>query len=191
MCGRQLLSFVRWVAGLNYSEGIHGWLSLTLGKMRTFYSILVLVGCWKLALVQGECAEGRIEANEPKEGGKLMVVKLNDTLSAGVILPKRCRVSKTITVNKTQYLLVLRDRAGWGSDFEMMLSVASHEEGGQLMPVTRILVTEKDLRVKGSVRWLEDFRLNAGKIEVLLAQYSSEKLPADVNRSWIGLSEFE
>ena len=120
-----------------------------------------------------------------------MVVKLSDTLSAGVALPKRCRVSKTITVDKTQYLLVFRDRVGWGSDFEMMLSVASHEAGGQLMPVTRILVTEKDLRVKGSVRWLEDFSLNAGKIEVLLAQYSSEKLPADVNRRWIGLSEFD
>ena len=153
-------------------------------RIKRFTAIWIIVGLCQVTQAQHDPVA-------KSENGALIPIKLSDTTTAGLILPKRCRISKTLHADKIQYLLIFRDRVGWGSDFEMMLSISIGEINGKEAPVIRILISEKDLRVKGVVKWVEDVRLNDGIIEVMVAQYNSEKLPSDVKRSWISLEEFD
>lgn len=124
-----------------------------------------------------------------KTDGDLIFAYFENVSSVGVGLPHRCYLQKQYTDGERLYLLIYRKTASWGSNFEMLMAVERKKVDANDICITSVLINEKDLRKKGFVRWLDDIRMDADKIQLSLAEYNATKLPTDVNRSWIELSD--
>lgn len=119
------------------------------------------------------------------------VVAFESGKSVRVILPPNCKIEASAKYSEISYFIIYRNSKGFGSNFEMILSVQLDKSDPLENPVISIILFGSDFYDIKTRRWVEDVKAIDGKIHFLLAQYDREKLPADVSRSWLTLAAIE